>query len=205
VASDRGSDRRAAVEERARTLANLAQAARGTGDLERADALYRQAQPVLEALYPEGGPHLAVILNNRARLAWVRGRKDEAIELQMQAVAMHRRSFEGDHVMILVPMTNLARQALDTGKLDLAAEWAEKAAAMADRLYPGSSHHYQVNALAALAAVRLAQVRTPDAASLLRRAQALLAGLATAPASTREYVAALAAKVCAAEGADCAE
>jgi eukaryotic-like serine/threonine-protein kinase len=155
VASDRGSDQRAAVEERARTLANLAQAARGTGDLERADSLYRQAQPVLEALYPEGGPHLAVILNNRARLAWVRGDKEEAIELQMQAVAMHRRSFDGDHVMVLVPMTNLARQALDTGKLELAVEWAEKAAAMSDRLYPEASHHYQVNALTALAAVRL--------------------------------------------------
>lgn len=203
VASDRGSEDRAAVEERARTLANLAQAARGTGDLERADALYRQAQPVLEALYPEGGPHLAVILNNRARLAWVRGNKDEAIELQKQAVAMHRRSFDGDHVMVLVPMTNLARQALDTGKLELAAEWAEKAAAMADRLYPEASHHYQVNALAALAAVRLGQGRVAEATALLRRARSLLAGLENAPTSTRDYVAALVTKACAGADGDC--
>jgi eukaryotic-like serine/threonine-protein kinase len=203
VASDRGSDQRAAVEERARTLANLAQAARGTGDLERADALYRQAQPVLEALYPEGGPHLAVILNNRARLAWVRGNKDEAIDLQQQAVAMHRRSFDGDHVMVLVPMTNLARQALDTGKLELAVEWAEKAAAMSDRLYPEASHHYQVNALAALAAVRLAQARVADAKALLQRARTLLAGLDNAPASTRDQVAALVARACGADGGDC--
>ena len=196
VASDRGSEDRAAVEERARTLANLAQASRGTGDLERADALYRQAQPVLEALYPEGGPHLAVILNNRARLAWVRGRKDEAIELQKQAVAMHRRSFDGDHVMVLVPMTNLARQALDLGKLELAAEWSEKAVAMADRLYPDSSHHYQVNALAALAATRLAQARDAEAATVLRRARRLLAGLDNAPASTSDYVAGLFKQVC---------
>ncbi len=203
VASDRGSSQRAAVEERARTLANLAQAARGTGDLERADALYRQAQPVLEALYPQGGPHLAVILNNRARLAWVRGRKDEAIELQQQAVAMHRRSFDGDHVMVLVPTTNLARQALDTGRLELAAESAQNAAAMADRLYTTNSHHYQVNALAALAAVRLEQARTDQALVVLRRARKLLAGLDNAPASTRDYVAALVARACGGETGDC--
>jgi serine/threonine-protein kinase len=195
VDSDRGSDQRAAVEERARTLANLAQAARGTGDLDRADTLYRRAQPVLEALYPEGGPHLAVILNNRARLAWVRGEKEQAIALQIEAVAMHRRSFDGDHVMVLVPMTNLARQALDVGKLDLAAEWSEKAVAMADRLYPQSSHHYQVNALAALVATRLAQGRNDEAATLLQRTRTLLASLETPPASTRDYVAGLVARM----------
>ena len=203
VAADGGSQERAATEERARTLANLAQAARGTGDLERADALYREAQPVLEALYPDGGPHLAVILNNRARLAWVRGNKDEAIELQKQAVAMHRRSFDGDHVMVLVPMTNLARQALDTGQLELAEESAGQAVAMADRLYPADSHHYQVNALAALAAVRLAQSRTADAIDVLRRARALLAGLENAPASTRGYVASLVSRACGDARVDC--
>ena len=194
--SDRGSTEPAALDERARTLANLAQAARGRGDLERADALYRQAQPVFEALYPDGGPHLAVILNNRARLAWVRGRKDEAIALQTEAVAMHRRSFKGDHVMVLVPMTNLARQTLDVGKVEVAAEWSEKAAAMADRLYPDKSHHYHVNALAVLVATRLAQGRNADAAALLQRTRTLLASLDNAPASTRDYVAGLVTRVC---------
>jgi serine/threonine-protein kinase len=204
VAADTGSSQRAAAEERARTLANLAQAARGTGDLDRADALYRAAQPVLEALYPQGGPHLAVILNNRARLAWVRGRKDEAIELQQQAVAMHRRSFEGDHAMVLVPMTNLARQSLDTGKLELADEWAARAAAMGDRLYAAQGHHYQVNAIAALAAVRIEQARLPEARALLLRAQAILARLGDAPESTRTFVARLAGRSCA-QGADCVD
>ena len=204
VAADTGSLQRAAAEERARTLANLAQAARGTGDLERADALYREAQPVLEALYPEGGPHLAVILNNRARLAWVRGNREEAIALQQQAVAMHRRSFEGDHAMVLVPMTNLARQSLDTGKLELADEWATQAAAMGERLYAAQGHHYQVNALAALAAVRIEQARLPEARALLMRAQAVLAKLGDAPESTRAYVARLAGRACA-PAADCVE
>jgi serine/threonine-protein kinase len=197
AAADGGSDERAAAEERARTLGNLAQAARGLGELERADALYRQAQPVLEALYPKGGPHLAVILNNRARLAWVRGNKDEAVALQAQAVAMHRRSFAGDHSMVLVPLTNLARQNLDLGRLDAAAEAAGQAVAMADRLYPDKSHPYQVNALAALAGTRLAQGRGAEAADLLQRARQRLASLDEAPASTRDYVATLFERSCA--------
>lgn len=197
AAADAGSDDRATAEERARTLGNLAQAARGLGELERADALYRQAQPVLEKLYPQGGPHLAVILNNRARLAWVSGKKEEAVGLQEQAVAMHRRSFAGDHSMILVPLTNLARQNLDLGRADAAAQAAEQAVAMAQRLYPGDSHFYEVNAIAALAGARLAQGRRADAETLVRRAQQRLASLSEAPASTRDYVANLAARVAA--------
>lgn len=197
AAADAGSDDRAATEERARTLGNLAQAARGLGELERADALYRQAQPVLEKLYPQGGPHLAVILNNRARLAWVSGKKEEAVGLQEQAVAMHRRSFAGDHSMILVPLTNLARQNLDLGRADAAAQAAEQAVAMAQRLYPGDSHFYEVNAIAALAGARLAQGRRADAETLVRRAQQRLSSLSEAPASTRDYVANLAARVAA--------
>ncbi|MEO7431916.1 MAG: serine/threonine-protein kinase, partial [Dokdonella sp.] len=207
IDSDRGSTAPAAIEERARTLANLAQAERGLGHLDRAEALYEKAQPVLEAVYPNGGPPLAVILNNRARLAWARGDKERAIVLQQQAVAMHQHSFSGDHVMVLVPMTNLARQALDVGKLDLASEWAEKAVAMADRMYAKSSHHYQVNAVAALAATRLAQGRTPEAIELVARTHTLLAGLDNVPASTRDYVDNLTRRVCERSGPptlDCA-
>ena len=193
---DAGDDR-AAQEERARTLANLAQAARGSGDLDRADALYRQAQPVLEALYPEGGPHLAVILNNRARLAWVRGHEDEALALQLEAVAMHRRSFKGDHVMVLVPMTNLARMALDRGDVDLAATWAPEALAMADRLYAEAPHAYLVNALAAVVAVGLAQERFDEVAAPAARMRRVLAALDEPPASTRDFAAQLLETLCA--------
>lgn len=200
VDADRSGDAPDRIEQRARTLANLAQAARGVGDLDRADALYGKAQPILEKLYPNGSPHLAVILNNRARLAWARQRRDEAIELQKQAVAMHQRSFNGDHVMILVPMTNLARMSLDTGKLDLAEEWAQQSVDMAARLYSQRSHHYQVNALAALAGVRLAQGRRADAAVLLERARTLMGGLDSVPQSTRDYVGKLVAQACDVQG-----
>ncbi|HUD41068.1 MAG TPA: serine/threonine-protein kinase [Dokdonella sp.] len=198
AAADAGGFVAVSADQRARTLANLAQAvgARGSGDLARADALYRQAQPVLEAAYPEGSPHLAVILNNRARLAWVRGDREAAIALQARAVAMHRRAFRGDHEMVLVPMTNLARQALALGRLDQAEEAAGEAAAMAERLYPDGRSHYRLNALAALAGTRLAQGRDTEAAALLLRLRTPPDALAQAPASTRDYAAELIAQLC---------
>ena len=184
-------------EERARTVANLAQASRGMGDLDRAEALYREAQPILEALYPDGGPHLAVLLNNRARLAWERDRPEEAIELQKQAVAMHRRSFRGDHVMILVPITNLAVMALDFGDTAVGAEWAEQAVDMSDRLYAQTAHPYQVSALAALVEARLAQERVVDAVVIAARMQRVLADLESVPDSTRQLAADVVERVCA--------
>jgi tetratricopeptide (TPR) repeat protein len=195
AAIDVGPDR-SSREEHARTLANLAQAARGVGDLERADRLYREAQPALEALYPEGGPHLAVILNNRARLAWARGQRDDALALQRQAVAMHQRSFAGDHVMIVVPMTNLARMALDHGEVELASEWADQAAAMAERLYADSPHPYHVNALAAVVAIGLQQGRVADVAAPAARMKQVLARLTDPPASTRSFATGLLERLC---------
>ena len=59
-----------------------------------------------------------------------------------------------------------------------------------------SSHHYQVNALAALVATRLAQGRGDEAATVLLRTRALLARLDNAPASTRDYVAGLVKRLC---------
>lgn len=188
-----------ANEDRARTLANLAHASRGVGDLDRAEALFREAQPMLEAVYPEGGPHLAVLLNNRARLAWERDRAEEAIDLQKQAVAMHQRSFRGDHVMILVPMTNLARMLLDIGDTAAGTTWAEQAVDMADRLYAQKAHPYQVNALAALVQALLLQRRVADAVATTARMQRILAGLESVPDSTRQLAADMIERICAVE------
>lgn len=183
-------------EEHARTLGNLAHAERGLGHLDRADALYRQAQPILAAKYPDGGPHLAVVLNNRAKLARMRGDDAQALDLQKQAVAMHRKSFKGDHVMILVPLTNLATLALDRGDMALAERAAVEANAMSARLYP-AGHAYRVNAMLKLADVRLAQGRNADALSLLRDAGHVFAGLDHPPPSTREALDRLRIELCA--------
>lgn len=183
-------------ESRAQTLGNLAHAARGLGELDRAEALYAQVQAVFERVYPEGGPFPAIVLNNRARLARARGDPQASMALLEQAVAMHRRSFAGDHALVVTPITNLAMQALDLDRLDKAGPAAEEAVAMADRLYAGQPHAYQANALVALVGVRLAQDRVGEAAQALGRAEAVLAALATPPESTVRRVAQLRETVC---------
>ena len=183
--------------QRAQTLGNLAQAARGLGELDRADALYGEVQAIFERIYPDGSPYLAIVLNNRARVARARKQPEQSLALLEKAVAMHRRSFDGDHVMILVPMTNLARQAHDLGRLELAAEWGERAAAMGERLYAGRSHVYLAQARLALAGIRASQQRNADAAGLLLRARASLDALESPSESTEAYYATLRAQVCA--------
>jgi serine/threonine protein kinase len=59
--------------DQATLLSNLAHAVHGLEDLPRADGLYGEAQAAYEALYPDGSPDLAILLNNRALLAEERG------------------------------------------------------------------------------------------------------------------------------------
>ena len=187
--------------ERAQTLGNLAHSARGLGDLDRADGLYDQVQKIFEHLYPDGGPYLAIVLNNRARLARARKQPEQALAYLQRAVAMHRRSFTGDNVMVLVPMTNLARQSIELDKADLAAEWGERAVEMSDRMYVKTDHHFHAQALTTLADARLLQARYADAADLLKRAKVSLDRLESPSEGSQKYLDAVHDKLCANESA----
>ena len=158
-------------------------------------------QAIFERVYPDGGPYLAIVLNNRARLARARNQPEQALAYLQRAVAMHRRSFNGDHVMVLVPMTNLARQSIELDKADLAAEWAERAVAMSDRMYVKTDHHFHAQALTTLADARLLQARYADAADLLTRAQVSLDRLESPSEGSQKYLDAVRAKLCGNESA----
>lgn len=171
----------------AQTVANLAQAARGLGDYERAELLYVQAQAIFEREHPDGSPQIAVVLNNRANIARRRELPEEALKLQRQAVEMHRKSYSGDHVMLLVPTVNLARQYVDLDRAEEALPYAVAAEAMAQRLYPDMPHVYRVQAITALADTQRALRRFDEADAILRRVEAMLP-LADVPERTVEYV-----------------
>jgi eukaryotic-like serine/threonine-protein kinase len=188
-------------DERAQTLGNLAHSARGLGDLDRADALYDQVQAIFERLYPDGGPYLAIVLNNRARLARARKHPEQALAYLQRAVAMHRRSFTGDHVMVLVPMTNLARQSIELGNAGLAAQWAEQSVAMSDRMYVETDHHYHAQALTTLADARLLQARYADASDLIQRAETSLKRLESPHEGSQKYLDDVRARLCTNEAA----
>ena len=179
----------------AQTVANLAQAARGLGDYERAEALYAQAQTIFEREHPQGSPQIAVVLNNRAKIARRRERPEEALELQRRAVEMHRKSYSGDHVMVLIPTVNLARQYVDLDRAAEALPHAEAAEAMAQRLYPNTPHAYRVQAIAALADTQRGLQRFEQADATLRRVEAMLPQ-ADVPQSTSEYVDIVRADLC---------
>jgi len=182
--------------ENARILGNLAQAARGMGQMDRADELYRQSQDVLQGLYPEGNPTLANLLNSRAILAASREDLDAAVRLQQESVAMYEASFVDDHPAKLNAMTNLARMAVDAGQLTLAERAAAGAVDMSARLFAESSHRYFVDALSTMALLRLEQDRAAEALSLLQRADNALEAL-TAPApGSADYLDAIWSEYC---------
>lgn len=185
-------------ENRALTMISLAQAHRSLGNLDRAEALYDEGQRVLERLYPEGAPQLGILLNSRARLAQDRGDMAAAIGFQKQSIDLLQKSFRGDNSHTLVAAINLSRLGLSTGDLVLAEEWAVKSAEMADRMYAsGAPHTFHVNALSALAGVRLAQGRREDASAALLWARGLLARIDSVPRSSSDRVAEQIGELCA--------
>lgn len=180
----------------ARVLSNLAQAAHGLGDLERAERLYEQAQASLQIQHPDGNADLAIALGNRGQLAEERGDTAAAASLYRQSLAMRERVFRGDHPGVVVGLVNVARMALAQGHPAAALPVAERAAAMADRVYttPAPRH---ATTYATLAEVRLGNDDAAGAAAALRRAEALLARVEDPPPTTGDNVGRVRQRLCA--------
>lgn len=180
---------------RAQTLTNLAQARSGQGELDEAERLYILAQASFEAEHPEGSPQIAIVLNSRANIARRRDQPEQALQLQKQALEMHRKSFAGDHVMVLVPSINLTRQYVDLGRPQEALPYAVAADAMARRLYPGA-HNYRIQAVTALADTQRALGLLHEANDALREAEIMLSQADTPPRLV-EYVETVRSDLCA--------
>ena len=188
-------DLQAASADSAAMANNLAQAAHGLGDHDRADALYRQSQALYEKLFPGGSQDLASVLNNRALLAEDLGNKQAALDLHRQSLAMRRKVFKGDHPMIVVAQTSVARKSLELGDTAAALDNAAQAAAMADRVYtePNGRH---VAAWATLAQARLAAGDRAGAETALARARGLLTQVASPASAIARQVEQARADIC---------
>lgn len=182
--------------DRARTLSNLAQAAHGLGQLERADRLYEQAQASLQKQFPDGNADLAIALGNRGQLAEERGDRTGALALYHQSLEMRERIFHGDHPSIVVGLVNVARMSGATGTPAKALPLAERAAAMADRVYtePAPRH---ATTYALLVEARLDAGDTRGASEAMRRANALAASLETPPPTTHQNLSRARQRLCA--------
>ncbi len=187
----------APAEDRTSVLSNLAHAAHGLEDLPRADTLYARAQQAMQALYPEGNPNLAVLLNNRALLNGERGDINAALALHKESLAMRRKVFSNEHPMTLTAMTSVARVSLQLGKRAEALALAEDAAAMSDRVYASAPNARHASVFATLAEARFANGDPAGAAHAMRRADQLLATLEEPVPSTAAYLVKVRAQVCA--------
>lgn len=170
-----GGDREARLAA-ATVQANLAQVAHGLGDLDDADARYAQAQQTLEALYPDGHPDTAILLNNRSLLAIDRGDLELAHTLLARSLAIRERSFPDDHPMLVGPLAGLAQLSLRADRTDEGLRYAARADAMARRVYAAPDRN-AVFAAAMHAAALINSGRFVEAGEVVAHAEAGLAAL----------------------------
>ena len=177
-------------DEYANILSNHAQVLHDLGELELADAGYTRARELLRRLHPEGSRDIAILLNNRAMLALDLGRGEEALELMRESVEMRKRSFRGDHPVVLFGLVNLTQMAVSQQRLELARSVAQEAVAMAERLHPQASED-KAKAWTVLAMVQLIQGEREAARQSRDAAEQALQGINEVPAPLREDLDAL--------------
>lgn len=192
----------APANDRANLYSNLAHAAHGLEDLDRADLFYGRAQEAMGALYPDGNPDLAVLLGNRALLAEDRGDLALAQDLHGQSLAMRRTVFKNDHPMVVTALAHVARMAVAQGDAAQAVALAGDAVAMADRVYPTPDSRH-ASACNVLAQAWLAAGDSAAATAALDRAEAMLERVDQPYPSVVEAVARTRTQLCARDPVRC--
>ncbi len=153
-------------------MGNIANAHQGLGNLDQADAIYRQAQQKLAARGDAGRLDLATSYANHSTLLVEWQRLDEAVAVQERALALRVGVLGDEHPRLVTLWANLAQMYARQGRHEDAAAIVAKALALAPRLYGdgnpllGHVHH---------AAARIALVAGdwPEAALQARRALAI--------------------------------
>lgn len=150
-------------------LGNIANAHQGLGNLDQADAIYRQAQQQLLARGNAGQLDLATSYANHSTLLVQLQRLDEAVAVQEKALALRVQILGDDHPRLVPSWANLAQMYARQGRHDDAATTIAKALALAPGLYGeanpllGHVHH-------AAARIALAAGNWPEAAQHAQRA-----------------------------------
>ena len=176
-------------------VSNLAKAALGMEDYDRADTLYLQAQSEFRELFPDGNPDQAIVLNNRALVAEGRGDLHASLDLHQQSLAMRRRVLGDDHPMVVVALTSVARMAVAVDEKKLALSASREASQLADKVYtePNSRH---TQAWTALAEAEMLNGNAAASAKALLRARQIMATIASPTPSIGEYLDSVRARLC---------
>jgi serine/threonine-protein kinase len=186
--------------DRAGVLSNLAHAAHGLEELQRADRYYAEAASAYREIFPDGSPDLAIILNNHALLHEERNDPGKALALHRQSLAMRRQVLGAEHPMVVTALTHVARLEISVGKIGEGVMLAQEAARMADRVYTDPDRFHPL-VYVTLARAQAASGHADAALAAWRRARELLARLPDPPPSTVRRVEEARSLVCIGERA----
>lgn len=172
--------------DRASMLSNLAQALDGLDRSREAVVYYERAYEILQALFPDGSPNSAILLNNWALLERNLGDREKSLTLLQASSDMRKRLFKSAHPLVVRGLTNVSRQALELDRIDLAVNAAREADDLAGTIF-SAPHEYAVRAATALADALARAHQTEAAMTALQRAEGLLAGLDDPESSVADH------------------
>ncbi len=137
-----------------------------------AEALFRETAEKRRAVFGPAHPRYAAALINLAGIVFARGRKDEALALGEEALAIYRESLGDRHPTYCLTLFNFAELLRDVGRLDEARERAEQALAHLEEAL-GPEHTLVADAANVAGRIALDQKRYTDAERYLRRSIAI--------------------------------
>lgn len=100
----------------------------------KADAIYQEAQVLLDSQGEGDSATAAQILSNRGVAAWHVGELARSEEILEQALAMRRKHLGHDHWMVALTMSNLAATKRSLGQLDAAKNYHLEALSIQERV-----------------------------------------------------------------------
>ncbi|MEZ4294346.1 MAG: tetratricopeptide repeat protein [Polyangiaceae bacterium] len=148
-------------------LSNKAVVLTKTGEMKRAEALFKQALSTLEAAHGRRHPRVAIVLNNVGVMWYERGQFDKASSLLTEALSIDESELGSSHPNVAVRLYNLASLSERTGDPKMALE-RQLGAYRIDRMALGT-HPYtarDAERLADLQGVSEALVKLDEAADI---------------------------------------
>ena len=159
------------------TLNNLAGLYHDTGDIDRAEVLWREVKDGYEALFgPDGHPAVLRAYSMAAMVPLIRGAHEEALALTARAAEGNVRTLGERHRWTATTVHSHGFALLGAGRVPEAVVQLERAARLKREVLP-PNHADHVPTLLALGRAALAQGRLPAAERHLREAWRIVDGL----------------------------
>ncbi len=148
-------------------LNNLALTLHEQGDLEAAEACYREGLALDRVLHGDAHPEVATSLNNLAAVLRDQGRLEEAEAIFRETLGVYRRIHRAAHPQVAAALNNLGRVTMDRGRHAEAEPICREAVVMYTEVF-GAAHPRTMVGRYNLALALAGQGRHAEAARRLR-------------------------------------